>query len=484
MRENMEEFRNMVSRCMERWHIPGAAMAVTSGDSVLMEEVWGVRNLADKKPVTPETRFVMASCTKAFNAEMIASLADDGIIEFDTPIVKYVPEFRLWDRAATEEITMRDMLCHRSGLGGHDAMWPNTWERKDFLYRLRFLEPNKPFRYCSQYSNVIFAAAGYLAESISGKPWEKLVQERILDPLGMDQSGFSAAEMCSMEDFAVGYRWHEDKLEEMPPWEMTGAEPAAGLYSNLRDMEKWLQMQVQKGRYGGKQIISEKNILQTQSPQSAMQSYPWNFPEFPGLGAYGMGWMIRVFRGIPVIYHHGEIEGFCTFQAVVPALERGIVILANRHACCHGFQYTLLFQILDKMLGEEDAGWEERLWQHGQKLEAEEKPDTEEKAQASLTGKDPDPVYPLQEYAGNYVNPAYGTLQVVKEEKELKLYFKQWKLPVKYQCGQTFLVSNLKEDTMFMDVPLTYEFDEKTGKAKGFFIKLEPLVNEIRFEKE
>ena len=93
MRENMEEFRNMVSRCMERWHIPGAAMAVTSGDSVLMEEVWGVRNLADKKPVTPETRFVMASCTKAFNAEMIASLADDGIIEFDTPIVKYVPEF-------------------------------------------------------------------------------------------------------------------------------------------------------------------------------------------------------------------------------------------------------------------------------------------------------------------------------------------------------------------------------------------------------
>jgi len=286
MRENMEEFRNMVSRCMERWHIPGAAMAVTSGDSVLMEEVWGVRNLADKKPVTPETRFVMASCTKAFNAEMIASLADDGIIEFDTPIVKYVPEFRLWDRAATEEITMRDMLCHRSGLGGHDAMWPNTWERKDFLYRLRFLEPNKPFRYCSQYSNVIFAAAGYLAESISGKPWEKLVQERILDPLGMDQSGFSAAEMCSMEDFAVGYRWHEDKLEEMPPWEMTGAEPAAGLYSNLRDMEKWLQMQVQKGRYGGKQIISEKNILQTQSPQSAMQSYPLNFPEFPGLGAY------------------------------------------------------------------------------------------------------------------------------------------------------------------------------------------------------
>lgn len=477
---------------MDYYHVPGTAMAVVDAEGVMYEKTCGITGTdsgtGEKRPVTANTLFAVASCTKSLTSALISILADEGVLNYDVPVKEYVPGFQMADAAASEGLTLRDILCHRSGLGGHDGMWPSDLAPEEFLYRLRWLEPNRPFRYTAQYSNVMYTAAGYIAAAAAGKPWETLVREKILEPAGMEQSCFSAAEMHRADDFARGHLWTGDDWKEMPAWEMKGAEPAASWYTGLKDMEKWLRIFLGQGTYQGRRILSDQGIRRMWTLHMPNTFSPWVFPEIPDLGGYGLGWVVRLYRGRKICYHHGEIEGYCSLQAVIPDLGRGIVILANRHCGCHGFFYTLLFSALDQMMGVSEV--QDLSFWSGRLREADEK--RRKDGESPVKHENPLPTAPrveTEQCEGIYDNPAYGEMEIRTEGTELFLYFRDQKVPVLRAEDGSLYAAGLKEDTLYLDVELTFSeaAADKTGgiceKKAGVYVKIEPSVRPVWFKK-
>lgn len=473
----MEKIMDIINEEMERWHIPGVAVAVVDREHIIREYTAGVGNVYKQNKVTRETRFAMASGTKPMTSALIAILIDEGILNYDVPVRDYMPAFEMYDDAASKHLTLRDILCHRSGLCGHDAMWPSVLKREDFIRRLRYLQPNMPFRYCSQYSNVMFTAAGYIAQYVTGIPWETLMQEKILLPLGMIHSGFSAIEMKKQRDFADGYLWCSHGLEIMPSWEMQGAEPAASLYSNLEDMEKWLQMQLGHGIFQKSHIISEENMEQMHKPHMVLRCSPWVFREFPDSGAFALGWMRRIYRGYVMLYHHGEIEGYCSLQVLLPELDKGAVIMVNRHGSCHGFLYTVLFNIIDRILGicsNEGQEWGDRLWKVWKQTGMDKQV---VQTNEYLFNEPEDPEF----YTGDYEHKAYGLIKITAENSKIFMTFGQQKKQMFYVNKYQFIIKGFKEDTLFMHMRLQFYANENGCEAKSFDIPLEPSVAQIHF---
>ncbi|HIT05225.1 MAG TPA: serine hydrolase [Candidatus Scybalocola faecipullorum] len=473
-------FSKIAAEAMTEYHIPGLAFAVTDQNKTLFEYTDGVCDLVSRKPITRHTHFAMASCTKSVTAALIGMLVDEGVLDYDVPVKYYLNDFQMYDPFAAESLTLRDILCHRSGIGGHEGMWPSEMSHKEFLEKLRYLEPNVPFRYCSQYSSVMYTAAGYIAELAAGKPWEALVREKLIKPLGMTESGFSAEEMVRTGDYASGHYLYENRLEKMPVWEMRGAEPAASLYSNLEDMEKWVRFQLAEGLFEQRRLISKKNMQQMHQSQMARSFKPWVFDECPDVGGFGMGWMIRVYRGLKMIFHHGEIEGYCSLQVLVPQLNRAFVMMANRHSSCHGFFYTLLFTALDMILGIEIPDWGRRL---------SEKAGTASDAELVISadavlGFEPcgDQRLSGSLCSGVYYHPAYGTVVVHEDGDNMIMEFRQQRLPLHHLEGNIYQVMRLKEDTLFMTLPV--QFRTTGSKVNALAVPLEPSVAAIVFKKQ
>lgn len=473
----MKAFEEKAAAAMERYHVPGVALAVTDKDQVLYEYTAGVRDREKDLPVTPETRFVMASCTKSMTSALVGLLADRGVVDLDTPVRTYAKDFDMSDPAAREGITFRDILCHRSGLGGHDGMWPSGLDHREFLRRLGHLKPNLPFRYRPQYSNVMFTAAGYICEQAAGRPWKAMIEEEFFKPLGMAGAGLSAKAMGKMEDHAIGYEWRDGKLSPMPEWEMEGAEPAAGLCASLRDMEKWIRFQLADGVFEGRRIVSEKQMKQMHAPQMARAFAPWVFDELPDVGGYGLGWVVRTYRGQVMIYHHGEIEGYCSLQVLLPGLDRAVVMMANKHSSCHGFFYTLLFPLIDRMMGIEDApSWDERIWRQAEKVAPVYVSHLEKAPKDRL-----DAPFEKAAFLGAYVDEAYGAVHVREDSRGLILDFHGQELPMEPLGGSLFKVEDLKEDTLFLTLPVWFEKGDR--EEPKLSILLEPLTDPVVFRK-
>lgn len=471
----MKSFNDSILNSMRRWHIPGVAIAVVTDQDVSMEYTAGVCNIDKKTPVTPYTRFAMASGTKPMTSALIGILEDKGILDYDTPIKTWIPEFKMYDPVTTDNITLRDILCHRSGLVGYDALWPSACSHKKFLEKLKYLVPAHPFRYQSQYSNIMYTAAGYIAECVAKTPWETLMKENIILPLGMEYSGFSALEMKKQDDFADGYLWNRDHFEQMPEWEMKGAEPAASLYSNLRDMEKWLQFQLGKGKYAGERILSEKNINQMHMPHMIRPSGPWVFDEFPDPGSYGLGWMIRIYRGQKLVFHVGEIEGFCSIQALVPEKKTGVVIMINRHGSCNGFLYAVLFEILDLLLEKKksDCPWSDAMWEIS--CRCKEQVEKNNPAENNFSE-----IEMLHAYEGDYQNKAYGKVKISFDGANMFFMSDRGIYPIRYSGGE-YYVENFKEDTFFRNIPIRFLRNQEDKKF-DFYMKIESSADAARFE--
>lgn len=511
-----------VNRELQWWNVPGVTLGICQGGKTIQTDGFGYRDIGKKLPMTGDTLGGIASCSKSFCSAVIASLVDEGVLDYDRPVHEYLPELEFYDPTATRECTLRDMLCHRTGIAGHDAMWPDaTITRKEYLRRIRFLEPNKPFRYEAQYSNTIYNLIGIIAEEVTGIRFEDLVQQRILAPLGMKRTVLSASAMRKTDDWAKGYLERtpippEKKseqvwlsgLEEMPAWEMNVGVPAAGVTSCPSDMVKWLMCHLQNGQYQGKQLFSRHVMDEMHAPAVVMSAFPWTFPEVPGISEYGMAWKTTVYRGMILKYHCGEIEGYSSIECFLPAQDFGIFVLCNHHAPITPFLLELVYTAIDKTLGLSSIDWAARLhpylndntgscqgWKEdfcnitASGLTASGRAASDEsQADHCSCGKkagvsDAVPFsHSAEECVGEYRSDAYGTYGICLKDGNLCLAFKGWFLPLSPISGNVFRVPELKEDTLFIDMPLAFTEDEN-HKINGFTLRLERTVKPILFRR-
>jgi len=332
----------------QTYHVPGMAIAVVKDDEVVFTHGFGIASVEKETPVTPETIFAIGSSTKAFTSTLVGMLVDEGEMDWDDPVTKYLPYFQMNIESSNEtaELTLRDVLSHRTGFTRMGLLIASGQiPREEVLLDATEAEPYVPFREEWYYSNVMYMSAGVAAGKAEGTDWDTLVTERIFEPLGMNSTTTSVTQAETDSRLASGYLWDEDlqDYEYKPMRNVDNIGPSGSINSNVIDMAQWLRLQLNRGEYEGRRLISEENLLETWTTQI-------DITENVG---YGMGWMIQEWEGQPVIEHGGNVDGFSAQVAMLPEANLGFVILTN--ASVSPLPPLAMNMVWDTLLGEEPA---------------------------------------------------------------------------------------------------------------------------------
>lgn len=355
--------------------VPGVAVAVVRGDSVAHARGYGVRRMGGDggearrdggqdhdDPVDEHTLFAIGSATKAFTATLIGTLVDEGLLGWDDSVADRLPGFRLRDPATTAGLTIRDLLAHRSGLPPANLMWltsPST-DPDTLLHRLRRLEPAAGFRSAFTYQNLLYVAAGRIAEEVSGRPWKVLLSERLLRPLGMARTTATPGDLVDLPNVATPHVLVDGAARSVPYRDIDHVGPAGSIHSSAADVARWLRFLLAGGTWAGKRLIEEATLAETTTPQMVVPPDPVMaaFHPVARLQAYGMGWFISDFHGTTLLAHGGGIDGMSALMAWVPEAELGVAILTNlQTATPPTWIFGMLYGVLDAALGAEPTDW-------------------------------------------------------------------------------------------------------------------------------
>ncbi len=414
----LDGFDDFVNHALKDWKVPGAAVVVVRDGNVILSKGYGMRDLAKGLPVTPKTLFAIGSATKSFTVSTLGMLVDDGKLDWDKPVREYLPNFRMYDEFATERMTPRDLVTHRSGLPRHDMSWYNSpATRKEMFERLRYLEPGKDFRTTFQYQNLMFMTAGYLASQVADRPYEQLVKDRIFEPLAMRRSNLSVLDSEKSDDYALPYLKVKEEAKPVAFRNIDQIAPAGSINSCVEDMAHYLLMHMNKGTYEGKQVLSASNVAQMQTPQMVIPG-ELRYTEL-GHQTYGMGLFITTYRGHKLVHHGGNIDGFSALVTFMPQDNIGLVILTNMNGS--PLPAVISYGAYDRLLGIQPVDWTARLKDD----EKRQKTSEEDAKKQGFTARKPNtvPAHQLKEYAGDYENPGYGAAHVTLDMDGLHMSY-------------------------------------------------------------
>jgi CubicO group peptidase (beta-lactamase class C family) len=441
MSDHAGEIDALMQEALQVWQVPGASAAVVQGDEVSYLKGVGVRELGRDEPVTPETLFAIGSTTKAITTTAMALLVDDGKMAWDDPVRKHLPFFRLSDPLADDNVTLRDLVCHRTGLSRHDMLWYGSpWAREEILRRIGQVKLDKSFRSIWQYQNIMYLAAGLAAGAASKSTWEEFVQARILDPLGMTGANFSTTTAEKAPDHATPHRKKEEKIEVIPWRNLDNVAPAGSINAGARDMSRWVRFQLGGGTFEGKPLLSAAHLAETHTPQMVLrmdENQKALFPETTQI-SYGLGWNISDYQGHLVIAHGGGIDGFRATVHLAPRAKLGLVILANLGGTA--MPEALVNNLLDLLLDLPRQDWNALLMERAKKAEAEGK--TRENEREEKRHKDTSPTRELAAYTGAYEEPAYGTVSISLENGALQLQWSNFHSRLEHFHFDTFTTKN------------------------------------------
>ena len=345
--ERFDTLTERLEEGLEKYHVPGMAVAVVYEDSVIYARGFGFSDLDAKEEVTPRTRFAIGSSTKAFTATVIGQLVEEGKMNWDDPLSQYVPEFVLKVKSddAAAQATVRDALCHRTGFTRMGVLWASgEVPRKEFLAQASQAEPLAPFREQFLYNNVTYTAAGEASARVDGVMWAESVTNRILEPLGMRNSVVLTEEAQKL-GMAKGYKWNEDtsKFDSLPMRSLDEIAPAGAINSTVLDMTAWLRFQINRGVHRGERLIDAKTLAETWTPQI----------EVAGDTKYGLGWFIEDYEGQTMLHHGGNIDGYSAMVSFLPEERLGFVMLSN--VSFSGMQNAVRSIVYDTLLEEKEA---------------------------------------------------------------------------------------------------------------------------------
>jgi CubicO group peptidase (beta-lactamase class C family) len=416
-----------VARAMRTFDVPGLALAIVQDDSVVLAKGYGVRKLGDPTPVNARTLFGIASNTKAFTATALGLLVEEGKIEWDAPVVRYLPAFAMWDPFVTRELTVRDLLVHRSGLGlgaGDLLWWPeSTYDRKEIARRLRFIQPATSFRTAYAYDNVLYLVAGELIEAIGGQTWENFVTSRILAKVGMTGTNVRHSATAGGGNVAAPHAPIDGKVRPIRPFESDNTNPAGGINSSAEDMAKWMRVQLSGGVLAdGSRLFSPATARQLTAIVTPM---PIGNPpaELPPLRnnfrGYALGFNVLDFRGHKLVMHSGGLPGYVSRVAMIPDLNVGVVVLTNQESG-EAFD-AIAYHVLDHYLAAPAFDWIDGY----KTVRTRNETGTAEAEKRAAAARDAasKPSLPLVKYAGTYRDAWYGDITIVEEGGKLVMRF-------------------------------------------------------------
>jgi len=415
-----------ITRAIHDWEVPGLAIAIVKDDSVVYAKGFGVRELGRAEPVDEHTVFLAASTTKGFTVAAMAMLVDSGLVRWDAPVTTYLPGFQLFDPYVTRELTVRDLMSHRSGLGRADALWyGTTLSREEILRRLRFERPSWSLRAQYGYNNNMFVAAGQVIAAVTGRSWDDVVRERILRPLGMARTMTSVTALRGMDDVATPHARYDGRMAPIPWRNVDNIGPAGSINTTARDMAQWLRFQLARGTYGGRRLLSDSAFRQMRLPNTPIRPDPAADTLWPEihLRAYGLGWALNDYRGRLVVSHGGALDGMRSQVGLLPEERLGVVLLANSDqasALLVGLQY----RVFDAYTGGVRRDWSADLLADLLKDRQRETRDSVKQDSARVRGTQPS--HALADFAGRYVDSLYGEMTVAEEGGHLVLRAGTW----------------------------------------------------------
>ncbi len=440
-------FDAYVQKVLETFQVPGVAVAIVKDGQVVLAKGYGVRTLGKPERVDSLTRFGIASNTKAFTATALAILVERGKIKWDEPVRTYLPDFAMYDPFVTREITVRDLLVHRSGLGlgaGDLLWWPaSTYTRAEIARRLRYIKPATSFRSAYAYDNVLYLVAGQLIEKISGKSWEAFITDELLTPLGMSHSTVRHADAAAGGNVATTHAEVDGVVRIVPPMTSDNTNPAGGINAGAADIARWMITQLDSGRTpDGKRLWSPRSArelwtgvtpMPIGTPAAALAPFRANF------NLYGLGFGVRDFRGVKMLSHTGGLPGYLSEILMLPDQRVGVAVFTNQESSAAFRSITLA--VLDHYLNVAPS-WD---WLGGYKKLDDQQRASLASATTKETARDTTvrPTLPLGRYATTYTDAWYGDVTVALQDGRLTMRFShtpELTGTLEHQKGDAFIV--------------------------------------------
>jgi CubicO group peptidase (beta-lactamase class C family) len=473
----------VVERARKEFQVPGIAVAVVKDGKVVALRGYGVRQLGEPAPVTPHTIFGIASNTKLFTSAAVAMLVDEGKLDWDDRVVDRLPGFQMSDAYVTREMRIRDLLCHRSGLGlgaGDLMFWPASDFTSDQVnYRLRFVPLATSFRSAYAYDNVLYNSAGAVIRQVSGKPWAEFIRERFFAPLEMRDSKTTIRDIDASTDVVAPHVITEGKLGPVEHKALDNNAPAGAIVSSVDDMSRWVIALLNKGDLGnGKRLFSEKQARTLWTPLTILPvaDPPLELAETKAhLVDYAMGEVLQDYRGHLLVWHTGGLQGMVSIVAMLPELNAGVVILTNQED--EGAFESIANTVLDHYL---DAPPKD--WVAAYATVEKRRLDEAEKAVADAAGKHiagSKPSLALDGYVGRYRDPWYGDIVIEKRAEGLGIRFT-------HSPGLTGKLEHWQQDTfiarwndrsMLADAYLTFSLNPDGSIDRAKMKAVSPLTD-------
>ena len=431
----LQDFDAYMEKLLKDWNAPGVGVGIVAADKLVFSKGFGYRDYEKKLPITQKTLFQIGSNTKLFTAVAAGMLVEEGKLTWDEPIRDAVPAIRFYNNELNNNVTLRDMLAHRTGITRHDFIWyQSDFTRKELFERLKYLEPETQLRQTFIYNNLMYAAVGYIIEFLSGKTWEEFVLERILEPLEMGSTVYTIADMLKQDDYGVPFIEKRDTNEiyQIPHYEeIVGVAPAGAIVSNIDEMSHWLIALMNDGKYDGKQILPANILKATLEPA---------MPEVNVLGetlgwwellnpVYGMGRRTASYRGNLLTNHGGGIDGFYSQVSFLPQEKLGVIVFAIGDHCASLIE-IVTYNVYEQLLGLNQTPWSDRWLDF--RLKSKE---AGKEARGKAGGEqipNTKPSHSLADYVGEYEDPAYGILKIVMKDEQLEFNFRKLQFPMSH----------------------------------------------------
>jgi len=484
--KRLKNIEKELNKILEITNTVGFAVAVVEGDKIIYAKGFGYSNYENKTPADANTLFAIGSSTKAFTSSILGLLRADDKLSFDDSPRQYIPELEFYNDNMNNNIIIKDLMRHSTGLPRHDGSWYffPSHDKDSLLMRLKHHEPFTGIRQQWFYNNFGFLAQGVIAEHITGKSWEDNLKDYFFTPLKMTRTNASIDEMKSSSNSSLGYEVKNDTIKKMDYYDIAGMSPAGSINSSVNDMSQWLITWINDGKFKDEEIIPESYINEAMSSQMVVGA---NTPDdkFPDIhfANYGYGWFLQSYKGHYRVEHGGNIDGFSANVAFFPSDKIGIVVLANQN----GSSVPTLVRntIADRMIGEEQTDWIKRYEEDlkkGKKAEAEVKEDAE-----TSNVKNTKPSHISLDYTGKYFNEGYGTFEITSKNDSLFTIINKDKMYLTHYHYDVFELAEIiegKVDTSSFGESIKVSFTTSdSGDISEAKIQIEPAVDAIRFKR-